>query len=415
MMNDQNTLELSQQQQIELEKQFRILSFGTTEITPLPDFKKMLAHAIKTNTPLRVKCGIDPTLATVHLGHTVPYRKMRQFQDLGHCGIVVIGDYTAQIGDPTGKTESRPALSSEEVKNFSQKYMEQIYKVVDPKKTEVRFQSEWFAKVSLAEVIKWAMETTVGKLLSHDTFRQRLEQESSLGLHELFYPVLQGIDSVFIKADVELGGSDQKFNVLMGRDYQKHRDMRPQVAMLMPIITGLCGTQKMSKSLGNFIGVQDVPFDMFGKVMSIPDQLMPEWAQYLSGWNLEQSGDFTRHLAAGILHPNEAKKQLAQSIVAYFYGANIGQEMRAQFESVFARKNVPDDVNEYQFKVGQRLSEVLVMSGLLSSNGEVKRLVQGHGLAWAEGEKITDEKLILEDLHRNKILKVGKKKFLKLI
>ncbi|MBP5297146.1 MAG: tyrosine--tRNA ligase, partial [Bacteriovoracaceae bacterium] len=240
---------LSAEEEAEFQKQWEHLTFGTVEITPRDEFALMLRNSIKTHTPLRIKCGIDPTGHEVHLGHLVPYRKMRQFEDFGHQGVVVIGDYTAQIGDPTGKNESRPALTAEQVKANAENYMAQIYTVLDPAKTEVRWQSEWFGKITLRDVLHWASETTLAKLLSHETFAQRLKVGASLGLHEFFYPVLQGMESVYIQADVELGGSDQKFNVLMGRDYQKNRKMRPQVAMLLPIITGTDGQQKMSKSL----------------------------------------------------------------------------------------------------------------------------------------------------------------------
>ncbi len=250
----------------EFQRQLAILRFGISEVTPEDEFAKMLRHSVYSGTPLRIKCGIDPTGSDVHLGHLVPYRKMRQFQDLGHIGVVIIGDYTASVGDPTGKNESRPALSMEQVRKNASNYMEQLFSVLDRNKTEIRYQSEWFGSIGLKEVIAWAAQTTVAKLLSHDTFKNRLESGCSLSLHEMFYPVLQGIDSVYVKADVELGGTDQKFNVLMGRDYQKNQAMRPQVAMLMPIVTGTCGTAKMSKSLNNYIGISDLPFDKFGKV-----------------------------------------------------------------------------------------------------------------------------------------------------
>ena len=276
-------IELNDVQEQEFTRQWEALSFGVSEITPEDEFRKMLRHSIKTNTPLRVKCGIDPTSVDVHLGHTVPYRKMRQFQDFGHIGVVIIGDYTASIGDPSGKNESRPPLDSSTVQLNAKKYMEQIFTVLNKDKTEVCYQSEWFSNVGLKDLLLWAGQTTIAKLLGHDTFKARLDEGSSLSLHELFYPVLQGIDSVYVKADVELGGTDQRFNVLMGRDYQKNKNMRPQVAMLLPIITGTCGTQKMSKSLDNYIGILDDPFDKFGKVMSIPDDLMPEYIKYVSG------------------------------------------------------------------------------------------------------------------------------------
>ena len=221
----------------ELERQLKYLEFGTTEITPRDEFVSMLRESIRSGGPLRVKCGIDPTGSDVHLGHLVPYRKMRQFQDLGHLGVVIIGDYTASIGDPTGRNESRPALQRELIERNAERYMDQVFTVVDRSRTEVSHQSEWFQEITLREVLQWASQTTVAKLLSHETFHDRLASGQSLSLHELFYPVLQGVDSVKVQADVELGGSDQKFNVLMGRDYQRMNNQRPQVAMLLPIIS----------------------------------------------------------------------------------------------------------------------------------------------------------------------------------
>ncbi len=399
----------------EAQKQFSALSFKTLEITPQDEFIKMLLHSLDSNTPLRVKCGIDPTGTDVHLGHTIPYRKMRQFQDFGHIGVVVIGDYTAQIGDPTGKVESRPALTSEETKKNAEKYLEQVSSVLDMSKTEVRHQSEWFNSVSLLDVMNWANQTTVAKLVSHDTFKKRLEEGHSLGLHELFYPVLQGIDSVFIKADVELGGSDQKFNVLMGRDYQKWKGSRPQVAMLLPIILGTCGTQKMSKSLNNYIGVLDAPFDKFGKVMSIPDALMHDFALYASSMNKTEFDSFNKGLSSGELHPNVAKKMLASNIVSIFHGKDVGEDMKNQFEEVFKKKNVPDEIPEFSFTKGANILSVLVESKLLSSNSEVRRMLKQNAVGIVDGEKITDQNFILDDSFTGKVLKVGKRKFLKLI
>ena len=266
----------------ELARQLEILEFGVVEITPRDEFISALRESLKAGKPLRVKCGIDPTRVDIHLGHFVPYRKMRAFQDLGHQGVVVIGDTTAQIGDPSGKDESRKFLSADVVKENCRFYERQLLNVLDKEKTEFRYQSEWYDDVRLADLISWAAQTTVAKLISHDTFRKRMDEGLSLGLHELFYPVLQGMDSVQVSADVELGGSDQKFNVLMGRDYQKHRGQRPQSAMLLPLVTGLDGSQKMSASLDNYIGVEDEAFDMFGKVMSIPDHLMLEYFKHLA-------------------------------------------------------------------------------------------------------------------------------------
>lgn len=414
-MNNNTPLQWGALEQKEFDRQWEILSFGVVEITPVEEFKQMLKNSILNKKPLRIKCGIDPTGSDVHLGHLVPYKKMRQFQDLGHIGVVIIGDYTACIGDPTGKAETRQAISEEIVKLNAKRYMEQVYTVLDKKRTEVCYQSEWFAKADLSTVIHWAAQTTVAKLLSHDTFRVRLESGQGLSLHELFYPMLQGIDSVFVKADVELGGSDQKFNVLMGRDYQKNAEMRPQVAMLLPIITGLCGTLKMSKSLGNYIGILDEPFDKFGKVMSIPDKLMLEYYQYVAGVTEKEFKEISQKITSGAWHPNEAKKELAQKIVAFFHGEELGIEMRQKFEDVFKKGQVPDDAPTYSLKGGEILTSLLLDLSLLESKGEIRRLAKQGAISVVDGLKIDNSDITLDLSWQGKTIKIGKRKFLKLI
>ena len=408
-------IELTDDQEKEYLRQLEILGFGVTEITPEVEFQEMLRSSIKTNRPLRVKCGIDPTASDVHLGHTVPYRKMRQFQDLGHIGVVIIGDYTASIGDPTGKNESRPPLTKEDVAINAKKYMDQIYTVLDPDRTEVCFQSEWFSDTSLRDILSWAAQTTVAKLLGHETFKDRLESGNSLSLHELFYPILQGIDSVYVNADVELGGSDQRFNVLMGRDYQKQQNKRPQVAMLLPIITGTCGSQKMSKSLDNYIGILDEPFEKFGKVMSIPDEIMIEYYQYIGDVEQEEFEQIKKGITDGSIHPNEAKKTLASKVVSFFHGQKAGEEMRVQFENVFKKKKIPDDIPEFKGEAGLQLVEVLMKSGLLSGKGEGRRLIKQNAVGFVDGDKVTDQDYHLKAEDIGQVIKVGKRKFLKLV
>lgn len=399
----------------EVQRQLSILKFGVSEITPESDFEDMLRHSITTGTPLRVKCGIDPTSTDVHLGHTVPYRKMRQFQDLGHIGVVIIGDYTASIGDPTGKNESRPPLSSEQIKINARTYMDQIYTVLDSSRTEIYHQTEWFEDKSLKDVILWAAQTTVAKLLSHETFRERLDAGNPLALHELFYPVLQGIDSVYVNADVELGGTDQKFNVLMGRDYQKHHGKRPQVAMLLPIVTGTCGTQKMSKSLSNTIGILDEPFDKFGKVMSIPDKIMLEYWKYLTDISEDDFNKIRDGLQDNSYHPNECKKDLAARIVDFFHGSGQGMAMREQFENVFKKKNVPDDMPEYEMDKELDIVSLLFEAKLLSSKGEARRMIKQNAVSFVDGDKLSDPDQIIGPADKGKVIKVGKRKFLKLV
>jgi tyrosyl-tRNA synthetase len=303
----------------------------------------------------------------------------------------------------------------EKVRENAAKYMDQVYTVLDKSKTEIRYQSEWFGDKNLMDILKWAAQTTVAKLVHHDTFKKRLDEGNALGLHELFYPVLQGKDSVFIKADVELGGSDQKFNVLMGRDYQKDEGQRPQVAMLLPLLMGTCGVNKMSKSLGNYIAVFDQPFDKFGKVMSIPDNMMANYAQYAVGMLPQDYDAFVADLTAGKIHPNEAKKQLASKVVAKYHGAEVGQAMRAQFEAVFAKGQVPDEIEEFKFTVGTGLLATMVEAKAAPSNSEARRLVTQNAVSVVDGDKLSDPNLKLDDSFRGKVLKIGKKKFLKLI
>lgn len=398
----------------ELKKQLAILGYGVSEITPEDEFVKMLRHSIASGTPLRVKCGIDPTGFDVHIGHLVPYRKMRQFQDLGHTGVVIIGDYTASIGDPTGKNESRQSLNLEQVKKNAEKYLEQVFTVVDPKKTEVRHQTEWFSDVGLKDVVGWAAQTTVAKLLSHETFKDRLEEGNPLSLHELFYPMLQGIDSVFVKADVELGGTDQKFNVLMGRDYQKNAGQRQQVAMLLPIILGTCGTQKMSKSLNNYVGILDEPFDKFGKIMSVPDELMIDYFKYITDLPPADVKGIEDGLKDGSLHPNDTKKRLAQTVVSFFHGDAEGVHCREKFENIFKKGGVPEDAPEMEFKRGESLLNILNDSGLFASKGEVRRMFKQGAVKLMEGDKLSDPEALVDDSFAGKVIKVGKRKFLKL-
>ena len=413
-MSASSTLILTSEEEKEFQRQWDVLSFGIVEVTPEDEFRQMLRYSIHHKKPLRVKCGIDPTGSDVHLGHLVPYKKMRQFQDMGHVGVVIIGDYTASIGDPTGKSETRSSLSEDLVKLNAKRYMEQVYTVLDKSRTEICYQSEWFSDVGLADVIRWAAQTTVAKLLSHETFKIRLESGQGLALHELFYPVLQGIDSVFVKADVELGGSDQKFNVLMGRDYQRNVEMRPQVAMLLPIITGTCGSQKMSKSLGNYIGILDEPFDKFGKVMSIPDKLMLEYYKYIAGVTAQEFFQIESDLASGSLHPNEAKKQLAQKIVSFFHGTDVAQEMRQKFEDIFKKGQVPEDAPVYEIKGGEGLTTLLVELNLVESKGEVRRLSKQGAISIVDGLKIENTDISLDPSWKGKTIKIGKRKFLKL-
>ncbi|MCY4645123.1 MAG: tyrosine--tRNA ligase [Bacteriovoracales bacterium] len=398
----------------EFKRQLALLEFGAEEITPREEFLSMLRRSLSTGTPLRVKCGIDPTRTDVHLGHLIPYTKMRDFQNLGHRGVVIVGDYTARIGDPTGRDKSRPPLSEEQVRENGAFYERQLLAILDPDKTEFRRQSEWFEGVDLTQVISWATQTTVAKLLSHETFKKRIDEGHPLGVHELLYPILQGVDSVMVKAHVELGGLDQKFNVLMGRDYQKNAGGRPQCAVLLPLLTGLDGAQKMSSSLDNYIGVDDAPFDMFGKLMSIPDALMPEYFKYLARLPRKEYEEKVKELEGGKTHPKEMKKELAFRVVSLFYGEETAREKSLEFDRVFTQKKIPDEMPTCPYGSKDVLMDILASSGLFASKGEIRRTLSQGGVGFVEGEKMVDPFFVPGPGSDGKVLKIGKRRFLKL-
>ena len=402
----------------ELARQLKHLQFGSIEITPKDEFVRMLEESIEKDIPLRVKCGVDPTSDQLHLGHTIPYYKMRQFQDLGHTGVVIIGDYTASIGDPSGKEESRPHLSHAQVKENAKTYINQLHTILREDKTEIHRQSEWFENTDLRDFLKWTSQTTLAKLLSHETFKIRFEKGFSLSLLELIYPTLQGMDSVYVKADVELGGTDQRFNVLMGRDYQREHGQRPQTIMLLPLITGTCGKFKMSKSLGNTINLTDRPSEKFGKVMSIPDHCLLEYYRHTASPSPDEFKTMENELKTEKLSYNEAKKRLASHIVSLFHGQETGIQMRKEFEAVFKKKEIPDDIPEFKFKRGSDLVSTLTTAGLLSSKSEARRMIQQNAVSLIDGKKttrLTDGNMKMEDDMDHCVLKVGKRKFIRLL
>lgn len=336
--------------------------------------------------PLRVKLGVDPTSSDIHLGHTVVLEKLRQFQELGHEAVLIIGDYTAMIGDPTGRSVTRPHLSREQVLEHAKSYQEQAFKVLIREKTEVRFNSEWLAPMRFADVIELNSRVTLQQLLQREDFRNRLDQGHPIHLHEIQYPVMQGWDSVMVKADIELGGTDQLFNLLVGRDLQEAEKQAPQVVMTMPLLVGLDGVQKMSKSLGNFVGVAESPGAMFGKLMSISDELMKNYYQLLLSEQCDPS-----------LHPMEAKKSLAERIVARYHNMEVAQEARKEFELRFSKRdlsaiNLPNYCLEEPLDI-LSLGVTLFQScfDLTKSRGEMRRLVEGGSVTW-KGEKVTDVK-----------------------
>ena len=394
------------------EKELELISKSTEEIIPLAELKDKLAKSAKSGKPLRIKYGIDPTGYDIHIGHLVPIRKMRDFQDLGHTGVIIIGDFTAQIGDPTGRDESRPPLTHEQIKINSEKYVEQLFNILIPEQTEIRDQSERFGEMGMAAVLKMLGKFTLAQFMAHDTFRNRYEQGLSLGMHELMYPVLQAYDSVAINSDVELGATEQKFNILCGRDMQRYYSMEQQVAVLSPILLGTDGVNKMGKSLNNYIAVFDPPAEKFGKVMSIPDSLILNYYNYATSYSPQQLSEVKELLANGT-NPMILKKKLAWEIVALYHGETEAQKAQEGFESLFSKGEIPEDIAEYEVtNAPQRIVNLLVASGLCATNGEAKRLIQGGGVS-IDGEKVNgfDAELVLIN---GQVLRAGKRKFIKI-
>lgn len=395
-----------------LEKELKIIRKAVDEIIPEEDLVRKLIRSKETGKPLRIKFGIDPTGSDVHLGHLVPIRKMRDFQDLGHIGVIIIGDFTAQIGDPTGRDETRPPLSHQQVLSNAERFMEQLYTVLKQEQTEVRWQSEWFGKMTVEDVIKLMGNFTLAQFMAHDTFRTRYEQGLPLGLHELMYPLLQAYDSVAVQSDVELGATEQKFNILCGRDMQRFLGQEEQVAILTPLLIGLDGVNKMGKSLNNYIAVFDPPEEKFGKIMSIPDDLILNYYKYAAWADEEELEKVQKELESGT-NPMILKKQLAHRIVAFYHGNKAADEAQRAFEKVFSQRELPDEMPEYKVNNSvMRITKLLTESGLCESGSEAKRLIQAGGVS-IDGEKITSTDAEIE-IKEGMVLRVGKRKFLRL-
>ena len=395
-------------------EQFRLISHGVADLLPEDEFKKKLEKSVATNTPLIVKLGLDPTAPDIHLGHTVVLRKLKLFQDFGHKVIILIGDFTARIGDPTGKSVTRPPLTEEQVITNAKTYQEQIFKVLDPEKTEVRFNSEWLSKLDFADVLKLASKYTVARMLERDDFHKRYTEGRPISIHEFMYPLMQGYDSIALKADVEFGGTDQTFNLLMGRHLQGEEGMAEQTIITMPILEGLDGVQKMSKSLGNYIGISEAPSEMYGKAMSIPDELMMRYFMLVTDMSIEEQEQLSKDLESGTAHPRDVKMKLAHTIVRLYHGeeaANFGQE---EFVRVFQKHAMPTDIPEYKVAITEEpvfVPQLLSNAGLTASNGEARRSIKA-GAFKIDGEKCNEEHVVLKD---GMVLQVGKRKFIKIV
>ncbi|HKI61272.1 MAG TPA: tyrosine--tRNA ligase [Mariprofundaceae bacterium] len=391
---------------MKVEQQLELLSRGALEILPKGSLEAKLKEASREGRPLRVKAGFDPTAPDLHLGHTVLLEKLRQFQMCGHQVVFLIGDFTGMIGDPTGKNETRPPLTHEEVLINAETYKEQVFKILDPAQTEVRFNSEWLNNLTAADLIRVAAKSTVARMLERDDFEKRYKGGQSIAIHEFLYPLVQGYDSVALDADVELGGNDQKFNLLMGRQLQDAYGKAQQVILTMPLLEGLDGINKMSKSLNNYVGVAESAKEQFGKLMSVSDELMLKYYELLTDVDLD---------AVKAMHPMEAKKQLAATIVERFHGEGAGAVARAGFESQFARNEVPDDVPEATLKADEGtlwIVRALTEAGLTASNGEAMRMIRQGALS-IDGEKLIDKDFQLTP-GGPYLLKLGKRKFVNL-
>jgi tyrosyl-tRNA synthetase len=374
----------------DIDKQLELIKRGTVEIIQLDELKKKLQHAIKTNKPLVIKAGFDPTAPDIHLGHTVLLRKLRHFQDLGHKVVFLIGDHTAMIGDPSGQSKTRPRLTREEVAQNAKTYERQVSKVLDMKKLEIRFNSEWLSKMDSVKVAELMSRYSVQRMLERDDFANRIKERKNITMLEFLYPLLQGYDSVALEADVELGGNDQKFNLLVGRDVQGAYMMAPQVVVTMPLLEGLDGVQKMSKSLGNYIGINESPKEIFGKLMSISDELMYKYYELLTD---EDTAGIKKNVADGKLHPKDAKINLAKIIVGQYHGAEAASLQAAEFDRAFKDKGFPSDIKLQEIRsgsTGESILSVLVdHAHLAASRGEAKRKIQ-EGAVEVNDEKLRD-------------------------
>ncbi|NLC68586.1 MAG: tyrosine--tRNA ligase [Clostridiaceae bacterium] len=404
---------------IPVDEQIKVIAKGADEIITLEDLKAKLERARKENKPLIVKLGLDPSAPDIHLGHAVVLRKIRQFQDLGHKAVIIIGDFTGMIGDPTGRSKTRRQLSREEVLENAKTYERQIFRILDKNKTEVRFNSEWLGKLTFADVISLTSKYTVARMLEREDFKNRFDSHESIGIHEFFYPLMQGYDSVELKADVELGGTDQRFNILMGRTLQKDYGQESQVAVLMPILEGTDGVEKMSKSLGNYIGINEAPEDMYGKVMSIPDGLIIKYYELATDVHPDEVKKIKTALETNSVNPRDVKMKLAHEITRLYHGETAADEAREHFVSVFQKKEIPGEVpvldigkdREDMFINGRvDLIKVIVAMGFAPSNSEARRLVS-QGAVKINGERVKSmEEVVIRD---GDIIQSGKRNFVK--
>lgn len=410
--------DLKPEELAEVDRQLAMLKRGVVEIIPEEGLRQKLMESIHTGRPLKIKLGVDPSAPDLHLGHTVVLHKLRQFQELGHQIQLVIGDFTGQIGDPTGKSETRKPLTHEQVRENAATYVAQYGKILDVNKVEIHYNASWLAPLNFEQIIRLASSMTVARMLERDDFEKRYQSGQAISLHEFFYPLMQGYDSVHLQSDIELGGTDQKFNLLMGRQLQKEFGQAQQVVMMTPLLEGLDGVKKMSKSLGNYIGVSEEPNEIFGKSMSIPDELMLKYFELATNIPMEELSKLAAGLKDGAVHPRDAKMMLAHRLVAMYHGEEAAVQAQEHFQTVFQQGALPDDipvvtVEQSSLENGSIwVVPLLVSLDLCSSNGDARRMIQ-QGAVKLNGERVDDEQLqvAVED---GMIWQVGKRKFAKI-
>lgn len=397
----------------ELEAEWNALTRSTVDLIPEEEFLERLQAARKNRTPLRIKYGVDPSAPDLHLGHTVPIRKLKQFQEFGHQVIFLIGDFTARIGDPTGKSETRRRLTKQEVDSNAHTYLEQIFKLLDEAKTEVVYNSSWLEKMTFSDVIELSSKYTVARMLEREDYKKRFKDEKPIYVHEFLYPLMQGYDSIVLRSDVEIGGTDQKFNILVARELQREFGQPPQIILTLPILIGTDGQNKMSKSLNNYIGIAEPPQEIFGKVMSIPDSLMAGYLELTLGYAPSEVAGLMRSIEEGKLHPRDLKARLARELVAIYHSASAAKTAEEEFNRVFRERDIPSDIQDVtlQCEDGKLwIVKLLVQTGLAKSNREARKLITS-GAVWLNAEKITDQDF--EVSTGQHVVKVGKRRFLR--
>jgi tyrosyl-tRNA synthetase len=409
-------------QMIKPEEQMRVIKRGTVELITEEEMLGKLNHSFRKKKPLRIKAGLDPTAPDIHLGHTVLLEKLRQFQDLGHQVILIIGDLTGMIGDPTGRSEIRKTLTRDDVMKNAETYRKQVFKVLDPDRTEMRFNSEWLENMSAMEIIRLQAKQTVARMLERDDFKKRFASHNPIGIHEFIYPLLQGYDSVVLKADIEIGGTDQRFNLLMGRELQKEYGQPQQALVIMPLLEGTDGVKKMSKSLDNYIGISESPAQVYGKMMSISDELMVKYYELVSHIGLEGLKRLKEDLRSGSLHPKEAKKNLSFEIVQRYHGREEAIHAGDEFEKVFSNRGLPEEIPRYTIKVGDEgagggtnilwLPQIMKDSGLTKSSSEAIRLISQGGVS-IDGRKVSSQDETLS-VGNEYLIRAGKRRFMKI-